>query len=309
MITESSSFLILFSGGFDSYVTTEYIIQKYKTNYVRLLNIHYGQVNDVELYTARRLFEHLKEKYPKITIEFQKLVIPKELTSQLFSLSSLVNKNIKQEGFIKNNQPTTYVPFRNQLFLTIAGIIAENNNIKYIATGIQPHTEYYYWDATEDFVLKLNNLFSLNPKQITIIAPFKNKTKEQIYKIAKEELKLSDNELALTWSCYNPKLTDIKQENGIIKELVFKTCGKCGSCKERLEMGIPDSFNVSVPYNKNNHQELILSYILRKTKQINAIGEIFREISKRLNRLESINNKEYATMLDLLIDDLISKLS
>jgi 7-cyano-7-deazaguanine synthase len=260
----NGSFVILFSGGFDSYVTTEYIIQKYKPEKIKLLNIHYGQVNDVELFAAKRLFEHLKQKYRELDLEFQRFLIPQELINQLFNTSALVNKQIDQTDFERDKQPTTYVPFRNLLFLTFAAIIAENEGYKYIGSGIQPHTEYYYWDATEDFVLRVNSLFNLNPKHIQVIAPFKNKTKEAIFKIARDELKLTDYELSLTWSCYNPVLDEIEYDElkGKINSLLFVQCGVCGSCIERLEAKIPSSLPISIPYNTQKHQELILTYLL-----------------------------------------------
>ena len=279
MIEKNSSFIILFSGGFDSYVTTEYIIQNYEPKYVRLLNVHYGQVNDVELYAAKRIFKHLQNKYPELKLEFQKFIIPEELINQLFNTSALVNKGLDQEGFKEDNQPTTYVPFRNLLFLTLAGIIAENNNIRYVGTGIQPHMDYYYWDATDDFVLRLNSLINLNPKHIQVIAPFKNKTKEEIVKIAREELKLTDDELSLTWSCYNPKIWSINhdKDKGIIRSITFTTCENCGSCIERKKAGIPLSKLVEIPYDRDKHLELILTHLLDESDMLNLNVDILTD--------------------------------
>jgi 7-cyano-7-deazaguanine synthase len=266
MQNTNSSFLVLFSGGFDSYVTTEYIIQKFQPSRVKLLNIHYSQVNEVELYAARRIFNHLRQKYPDKKLDFQKFIIPKSLIEQLFNTSALVNKEIEQKDFEKDKQPTTYVPFRNLLFFTIASIIAENENYNYIGSGIQPHTEYYYWDAGDDFIYRLNSLLNLHPRHMQIIAPFKDKTKEAILKIAREELKLTDEELSLTWSCYNPILTniDVDNERDKIENLVFETCGKCGACIERQNANIPDSQPIQLPYDKEKHLKLILTYLLSK---------------------------------------------
>jgi len=238
----NSSIVILFSGGFDSYTLVNYMIQKEGFNNVLLLNIHYGQVNEVEEIVAKWLYYHLRDKkYPDVNFDFMKLVIPREFTDQLFYKSALYNKDIQLDQIEKNKQPNTYVPFRNLLFLTIASVIAENNNINNIAIAIQPHSHYYYWDTTENFVNKLNELFNLNKEHpIKIHAPFVNLSKKEIYKLGKYELGITDEEYRKTWSCYRPIIEFDKNVK------IYKPCNKCGSCIERVENGIPQSDFVAI---------------------------------------------------------------
>ena len=240
---ERKPIVILFSGGFDSYTLVNYMIQKENFNEILLLNIHYGQVNEVEEIVARWLYYHLRDKkYPDVKFDLLKLIIPRDFTDQLFYKSALYNKNIQLDQIEKDKQPNTYVSFRNLLFLTIASIIAENNNINDIAIAIQPHSHYYYWDTTQDFIDKVNELFSLNKEhRIKIHAPFSTLSKKQIYELGKNELNITDEEYRKTWSCYRPV---VKIHNNT---KVYSPCNKCGSCIERIENNIPQSYPVVVP--------------------------------------------------------------
>jgi len=133
--------------------------------------------------------------------------------------SALTSDNIDiptLQDVLGEAQPITYVPFRNQLMLSMALSYAEAIKSNKICFGAQAHDEYSgYWDTTMSFVDAINNVAKLNREnQIRIIAPF--------VKLSKCEEIIIGNELNIpyedTITCYNGT-----------------NCGECPTCKDRIK--------------------------------------------------------------------------
>lgn len=200
--------IIILSGGLDS-TTLLYS----RTNYnLFALSFDYGQKHIKELEFARWHCEKLGITHTIINISFLKDLIGSSsaLTSQDIQIP-----NIKE--VLGHPQPLTYVPFRNQIFLTLALCYAESIEAKKVFYGAQRHDLYSYWDTTEEFVKRINDIASLNRfHQIEIVTPFVTFKKSDIIKLG---LELSVD-YSKTWSCYNGQ---------------NKPCMTCPTCAERIK--------------------------------------------------------------------------
>ena len=89
------------------------------------------------------------------------------------------------EDVLGDPQSSTYVPFRNLIFSSLALSFAESNDANLIFLGIQSNDCYGYWDCTQEFTDTLNSLTKLNRKtNIQIVTPFVNfDKKDEIFDI------------------------------------------------------------------------------------------------------------------------------
>lgn len=134
--------------------------------------------------------------------------------------SALTDRSIDvPTGGIEEGVPVTYVPFRNGIFLSIAGAIAEKEGAEVIAIGVVEEDSSGYPDCREAFIDSMERSINLGTKEETrlkIAMPLVKLKKEQIVK----EALSYDVPLHLTWSCY-------KNEEA--------ACGVCDSCRLRLK--------------------------------------------------------------------------
>ena len=112
---------------------------------------------------------------------------------------------------------STYVPFRNGLFLSCAAGIALSNGCSEIYYGAHSDDAAgnAYPDCSTDFNNAINSAVYIGSgHQLVVTAPFISLNKAQV--IAKGlSLKVP---YEMTWSCY---------EGG------DRPCGKCGTCRDR----------------------------------------------------------------------------
>jgi 7-cyano-7-deazaguanine synthase len=211
--------VIIFSGGLDSTTTLFYALKNdYKIN---AITFDYGQKHKIEIDHAKNIIATL----PNI----KHLIIP--VSAELFSASSLIGsqkipknrKNISE--FVI---PTTYVPARNLIFLSIATAYAESNNIGNIFIGVNSQDYSGYPDCRNDFIESFQNTINLATKSgregdpIKIHTPLSTLSKKEIILLAKK----LNVPLELTWSCYDPVYLD---DNNSIP------CNNCDSCILRRE--------------------------------------------------------------------------
>ncbi len=211
--------LVLLSGGIDS-TTLAYYIKKKLNRELYAISFVYGQRHNKELEYAKYQAKILNViEHKTIDISFLR---------DLIKNSALLNKDMSLPTWeqAQKEMPSTYVPFRNLIFISIALAYAESNDIDEVYYAAQRQDYLGYWDCREEFVNKLNEISLLNPKkQIKIIAPFVNLRKSEIVKIGLE----LGVDYRKTWSCY-------KGEE--------EPCGTCPSCVDRKrafeEVGIYD---------------------------------------------------------------------
>ncbi|RKO65288.1 7-cyano-7-deazaguanine synthase QueC [Campylobacter sp. P255] len=125
---------------------------------------------------------------------------------------------IPKEKLHEVEVPNTYVPFRNGIFLSIAGAIAEKEKCESIFIGVVQEDSSGYPDCSEKFIQKASEFINegtTNSCKVQIKTPLVHLNKSQIVALALKE----NVALEYTWSCY---------------EKEDKACGKCDSCLLRL---------------------------------------------------------------------------
>lgn len=207
------SAVILLSGGLDSSTLLHYVKRKLGYGRMHALTIHYGQKHARE--TACALSQALAmgvEEHRQLELAcFGDLVA---------SISALTDPAAPVPEFAaltpgQLDQPPTYVPNRNMVFLSMAAAYAETHGITDVFYGAQTQDRYGYWDCTPEFLERINTVLALNRRRpVVVYAPFMTMSKSEIIQIG---LELGVN-YAETWTCYRG---------------MEKPCGVCPSCVER----------------------------------------------------------------------------
>lgn len=209
--------LVLTSGGVDSSTALALAIEKYGSDHVIALSISYSQKHTKELEAAKAVAAHygVEQRFLDLALIF------KDSNCSLLEGST---EEIPEASYAEQIAEThgetpvsTYVPFRNGLFLSAAASIALSNDCEVIYYGAHADDAagFAYPDCSPVFNKAMNDaIYEGSGHQLHIEAPFVNKTKADIVALG---LKLGVP-YALTWSCY---------EGG------EKPCGKCGTCIDR----------------------------------------------------------------------------
>lgn len=205
--------VVLVSGGLDS--TTCLAIAKSRGFELYALTLSYGQRHRVEIQAARKVAKAYRVK------RHLELEVP--LTA--FGGSALTDKKIKvpKQRSLKamgHGIPSTYVPARNTVFLSLALAWAEVLGASDIFIGVNALDYSGYPDCRPEFIHAYERLAKLATKKgvegrggFKIHTPLIRMSKAQIIKAG---WRLGVN-YALTWSCYDPTPSG-------------RPCGRCDSC-------------------------------------------------------------------------------
>ena len=209
--------LVLPSGGVDSTTALGIAVNKYGKDNVIALSMSYGQKHDKEIQAAIAVSEYYG-------VEHLFLDLSKIFQYSNCSLLKQSTDEIPEESYASQIEKTggdkpvsTYVPFRNGLFLSTAASIAISKecDIIYYGAHADDAAGFAYPDCSPVFNNAMNEaIWEGSGHQLKIEAPFVNISKSQIIKRGLE-LKVP---YELTWSCY---------EGG------DRPCGKCGTCIDR----------------------------------------------------------------------------
>ena len=208
--------LVLFSGGVDSTTCLGIAVNRYGAEEVLALSVFYGQKHSRELKAA----ETIAARYG---VELKRLDLALIFAGSDCSLLAGSSAEIPKESYAEQLSETggapvsTYVPFRNGLFLSSAASIALSRGCEVIYYGAHSDDAAgnAYPDCSSDFNDAINRAIYLGSgKQLRVEAPFIGLTKAQV---VKKGLELGVP-YELTWSCY---------DGG------DEPCGKCGTCRDR----------------------------------------------------------------------------
>ncbi|RLF67324.1 MAG: 7-cyano-7-deazaguanine synthase QueC [Thermoplasmata archaeon] len=214
----------LISGGLDSTVAATYA--KSQGYEIYTLTIVYGQKHSKEVESAKKIAKELG------ALEHKVLYVPlDEIGGSALTDSTIEIPTRTRPEEIGSEIPSTYVPGRNIIFLSIAAAYAEVVRAETIFIGVNAIDYSGYPDCRPEFIRAMQEAIRLGMKTgvegrpIKIETPLINMTKAEIVKLG---YKLGAP-LHLTWSCYRGG---------------EKACGRCDSCVLRLkgfmEAGIPD---------------------------------------------------------------------
>jgi len=207
--------VVLLSGGLDS--STVLALAKEAGFEPVALTFDYGQKHKREIESAKRIANHFHVK--------EHLIVPLDIGRFLASSLTQRSMNVpsgRARAEIASGIPSTYVPSRNIIFLTIASAIAESRGVRsvFIATNAVDFSGYP--DCTPEFIESFQKTLDIGTRAgregrgVRVEAPILHKSKAEIVREA-VRLKVP---LELTWSCYKGGR---------------KACGTCDSCLLRLE--------------------------------------------------------------------------
>ncbi len=211
--------VVLFSGGQDSTTSLFWALKNFKK--VSAISIDYGQKHSEEVETAENICKELGVEIKTINLSFMSTLVK----SNLFEGEGDVNaKHVMAEDV-----PSSYVPFRNMLFLTIASAWATTLGAKHVVTGVCETDYSGYADCRDVFVKSLQTSLNLatdfKDKNVVLHTPLMWLTKAETFRMA-EELDCLDFIVKKTLTCYNAgeKMHDYG-----------RGCDECPACKLRRE--------------------------------------------------------------------------
>lgn len=193
--------VLSFSAGMDSSVLL-FIAADKGFKEIHTVTFDYGQRHRREMQNIPLQMWNLREKYPDIVVTNK--ILDVSYLKDISPTSSLTNLDIDNPDINKiagDAQPVSYVPFRNQMFISICCAYAESlrvNNVWYGAAQVDSLAGY--WDGDSSFVERMNQLVSLNREhRITVDAPLLTMSKADIIREGiRLGVKFED-----TWTCYS----------------------------------------------------------------------------------------------------------
>lgn len=215
--------VLLLSGGLDSYTAGATARRDGYELYA--LTVRYGQVHQRELAAARDVAMNLGVKrHIELTVDLA-----------AFGGSTLVGDGAipKDRDLEGPGIPSTYVPARNTIFLSLALGWAEVLGAEAIVLGVNALDYSGYPDCRPEYLAAFERLASLATRagidggRLQITAPLVHMSKADIIR---EGLKLG-LDYGLTHSCYDPDPSGAP-------------CQRCDSCRLRArgfaQAGVPD---------------------------------------------------------------------
>ena len=208
--------MVLCSGGVDSTTLLAMAVDHYGAQNVVALSISYGQKHAKEIESAKKVAAHygVEQRFLDLSTIF------KDSDCSLLEHST---QQVPHESYADQQSQgdtkvvSTYVPFRNGLFLSSAAALALSMDCHVLFYGAH-HDDWAgnaYPDCSKEFVDCMAAAIELGSGgELYMEAPFVMWNKA---KIVEQGLKLGVP-YELTWSCY---------EGG------DKPCGVCGTCIDR----------------------------------------------------------------------------
>ncbi len=209
--------VVLLSGGLDSTAALAVALKNFE--YVVGLSILYGQKHKKELQSAKDVAEHYQILHYIIDLTnvFQFADNPLLQNSSKRIPNKSYAEQIAENGA---GRVSTYVPFRNGVFLSVATAFADSmfpneEVVIYYGAHKDDAAGEAYADCSDEFIYNINNAINVGTYgNISLEAPFKNYNKAEVVQTGL----VLNAPFHLTWSCY--KGTD-------------KPCGECATCIDR----------------------------------------------------------------------------
>lgn len=215
--------VVLLSGGLDS--TTALAVAREAGFACHALTVRYGQLHEVELEAARRVAAALGATAHRIVAVDLSPLAASALTTDGIAVPK--DRSLAEIG-APGDVPSTYVPARNTVLLSLALAWAESLGARDIYLGVNVLDASGYPDCRPAFVRAFEALAQVATRTggFRIHAPLIELSKAEIIRLG---LRLGID-YAITHSCYDP-------QGGA-------ACGRCDACALRrkgfAEAGVPD---------------------------------------------------------------------
>jgi len=201
--------IVVFSGGQDSTTCLFWALQTF--NDVETVTFNYNQRHAAEIDCAKEIAKELGVKHHILDMNLLNQLAPNALTRDEIEVKEGHNGEL----------PSTFVPGRNLIFLSFAGILANQIGAKHIVTGVCETDFSGYPDCRDSFVKSLNVTLNLSmDKQFVIHTPLMWLNKAETWEMA-DKMDALDFVRTKTLTCYN----GIKGDG----------CGTCPACELRLK--------------------------------------------------------------------------
>ncbi len=207
--------LVVLSGGQDSVTCLGFALASYDR--VQAISFAYNQKHVIELECAKTVCAKYK--------------VPHRIVQLGTMLSSLVTSALTGVGEVglphayKPGLPSSFVPGRNALFLTLAHAYAQEIKADIVITGVCETDFSGYPDCRANFIGQLNLALNLGYEaDIHFITPLMHLTKAQTFGLA-EEVGFLWDVLENSHTCYNGD-HEHRHEWGF-------GCGTCPACELR----------------------------------------------------------------------------
>ncbi|KPN96280.1 7-cyano-7-deazaguanine synthase QueC [Lysinibacillus sp. ZYM-1] len=199
--------IVVFSGGQDS--TTCLFWAKERFEEIEAVTFDYGQRHHLEIECAKVIAGELGIKHHILDMSLLNQLAPNALTRQ----------DIEVEDGENGELPSTFVPGRNLLFLSFAGVLASQVGAKHIVTGVCETDFSGYPDCRDVFIKSLNVTLNLSMDDSFVIdTPLMWLNKAQTWELA-DQFRALEFVRERTLTCYNGVIAD--------------GCGECPACKLR----------------------------------------------------------------------------
>ncbi len=225
-MTESNAALVLFSGGQDSTTCLAWALSRFDR--VETLGFDYGQRHRIELECRGALVGALRAAYPLLASR-----LGEDHTIDLTVLGQISDSALTGETEItlrENGLPSTFVPGRNLIFLTMAAALAYRRGLTHIVGGMCETDYSGYPDCRDATIRALETAINLGMDTVfTLDTPLMWIDKAATWRLA-EALggsRLVDLIREETHTCY-------LGERGRKHEWGYG-CGECPACVLRAK--------------------------------------------------------------------------
>ncbi|MBI05803.1 MAG: 7-cyano-7-deazaguanine synthase QueC [Rhodospirillaceae bacterium] len=193
--------LVLFSGGQDSTTCLAWALEQYIQ--VETIGFDYGQRHSVELECRPRILDRIKDDFPNWRDKLgQDQMIDISVLGEISETALTRDTAIQME---ENGLPSTFVPGRNLIFLTMAGAVAYRRAAKHIVGGMCETDFSGYPDCRDDALKAMQLALNIGMDgRFVIDSPLMWINKSQTWQLAEQ---LGGSELVSliledTHSCY-----------------------------------------------------------------------------------------------------------
>lgn len=204
--------VVLFSGGIDSTTVLYWALERYET--VLPLTIDYGQRHRVEVRLAGRLCRRLGLRRTVLRIGLRPIG-GSALTDPAIALPRLA-----ADADLPPGPPSTYVPFRNGIFLAVAAAWAEARGVTDIVAGFHVQDSPDYPDTRPEFVRAMERAVNLGTA--AAFGRPKMRIRAPLLGLSKSGIIRAGLALGADYSCSVSCYAGLE-----------RPCGTCSSCRLR----------------------------------------------------------------------------